>query len=164
MATDLYYPPLDNQLPFHLSILTSALLENPGALDHPSCPYSNEMKNALKTFMAIKAPKLEEKMASEEDELEGMDKWQMLEHEATILFKELKSFGNTLTVDDTSERMAYFKTRTSLLEKITSIQERNFGLREMHEFRQSVLALIDDVLTPDQKTEFIQRLEALKNA
>jgi hypothetical protein len=57
--------------------------------------------------------------------------------------------------------MTYFRTATSLLEKIVGINERAVGLKHIHDFQQGVLAIFDDELKADQRTRVMERLRSL---
>lgn len=99
-----------------------------------------------------------------EDEIETdepTDKWGRLEKESNKLFKMLTEFSGKLDAKDNTEQMAYFRTATSLLDKIVGIQERSANLKQINLFHEAVLTTMEDVLEPEQRTAV---LENLRNA
>jgi hypothetical protein len=136
---------LDDKAKWAFEMVLRQLKEAPGLLDMPECPYSNEMKQFIRKLAG----------AGNGKTVETAD----LEEEARQLYDELTEFGQELTTDDVSERMAWFRTRTNLLEKILSIKERTRTLKQMGEFEERVIGILEDVMTADQRTEVMARLK-----
>lgn len=138
------YPELDESDFWKLQIIAQNAADDPEYFDHPDCPYSS----AVKEFFQTKVEAAVEKVSLDE-----------LERETMTLFRELKEFGDFLNIDDVSERMAYFRTRTALLDKILTIQKGFADVKAVHEFQSRVLAVIEEVLNPDQRTAVMERLK-----
>lgn len=98
-------------------------------------------------------------MVADEPDLDGMTKWEKLEHESNELFSALTEAGKGIKDRDNAERMSYFRTATQLLERIVGIQERALNVKKLAEFQQIVLSIMDDVLDGDQRTAVRKRLE-----
>ena len=141
----MYFPLLDEKPLLQVAAL---LRENPSYLQNAECPYSEGVKKLFGFTEANAGPA-------------GLSK---LEEEATQLFKELKDFGADLDIEDVSERMAWFRTRTSLLEKILGIHERAQGLKQVSEFQEVVLQAIEEELNADQRTRVMTKLRSALNA
>lgn len=62
-----------------------------------------------------------------------------------------------------NEKAALLKAEIALLEKWVSLKERSQNLKEMSEFQQTVISFMDEILTPDQNTEFLKRLKGFKS-
>lgn len=155
------FPSIDAKTLVPLRIIQAELAQNPDFLDDPECPYSPE----LKQFLSLLKPKNDPKEPEKPRFLGAQgDKWSILEAEAAKLYDDLRSFSTAIGKEDVAERMSYFRTATSLLEKIVSINERAVGLKHIHDFQQTVLQVMDDVLTPDQRTTVMQRLRATIDA
>lgn len=138
-------------------VLAALLEENPDALNDQNCPYSEE----LKTFLVRFKPVSEEGGVRSSGFLgQHASKWDALETEAGELYNDLRAFRNNLSTEDVAEQMSYFRTATSLLEKIIGINERALGLKRISEFQEAVLDVIENTLSPSQRTEVMDRLRA----
>jgi hypothetical protein len=70
--------------------------------------------------------------------------------EVRALFKELQDEKQNLKVKDNTEKMAYFRTATSLLEKLIGLQERANNVHQIGQFYGTVLAVMESELNVDQ--------------
>jgi hypothetical protein len=147
-----YFPPLEDSTIWALGVIQTHLQEDPADLDHPERPYTDEEAAFLTQLLG---PEL-----VSDPNFEGEGKWARLERESSDLFKSLTDTGKELAAGDNAEKMAYFRTATSLLEKIVGIQERTANLRAISRFHDTVLAVMEDILTPDQRTAVMERLKA----
>lgn len=139
------FPDLNTELPLALELFRADRRD----LDDDEAPYSMETKLALLKLLApvdevVETPR---------------DKWEKLERETQRLYDELKDSKDNLSIEDHAERMSYFRTATSLLDKLVGLQERAVGLKAIGQFHQTVLDIMEDVLDPGQRTEVMQRLE-----
>lgn len=139
------FPDLNHEL----GLLLQLLKQEPGLLGDPDCPYSADTISAL-TVMRGPEPEVAEAPA---------DKWAKLERETQGLYDDLKESKDNLNTEDHAERMSYFRTATSLLDKLVGLQERAVGLKAIGTFHQTVLDIMEDVLDPGQRTDVMQRLE-----
>lgn len=150
-----YYPELPEGIVFPLEILLQKIKEDPDYLEF--APYDAEEKAILDIILA---PHMRRDLLEDDDLEFEENKWELLEQESKSLFKMLKEHGGSLGKgDSTADRMAYFRTATQLLEKIVAIQERCANLRQINHFHTTVLTVMEDTLTTDQRTQVLQRLK-----
>lgn len=147
-----FYPTLSDSLATPLSVVREQASQFADYFGG-RCPYSEELKAVLKVVGPAAPGTSSEPLLSE-----GEDKWEQLQKETMSLYQQLKTFGDTLQVGDTAERMSWFRTSTNLLEKIVSLHERAIGLKELHVFQKTVLELFETILDGDQRTRAITML------
>lgn len=130
-----------------LKLIKQHIQADPEYLSHPDCPYDDDIKSFFDGFTPKGGvPK------------EGTDA-RDVSTELNVLYDELIEFKDHLGVEDVAERMSYFRTRTALIEKILTLKERAAGLSEISVFQEIVLGILDDLMTPDQRTDFAHRLK-----
>lgn len=134
------YPALDATA---LAIVAEHLEADPGYLDRPECPYPQHVKELLKPAGATS------QAATGELQIES---------EVEVLFKQLTEFGDGLEIENVAERMSWFRTRASLLDKIMTLKERASGIKQVSEFMSRVIQIMDDECTPDQRTRIMEQL------
>lgn len=157
-----YFPPIDAKSVWGIGIVLRSLEEDPTFLDDEDCPYELATREFLLTLSDKPA---ETAPARPEDEpdydpFEGRSKWEVLEQESKKLFGQLMLEGNNLDTGDKAERMSYFRTATSLLDKIVAIEERANNLKQISSFYSTVLAVMEEVLEAEQRTKVLDRLRA----
>lgn len=142
-----FYPDLNQELDVALDLAK----QDENYLLSPECPYSEKTKVVF-TLLVDEV---------EVDEDDGDDsKWSKLERETQRLYKDLKKTSKELTGDDHAEKMSYFRTATSLLDKIVGLQERAVGLKQISVFQQTVIDIMEDVCDAGQRTEVMARLKS----
>jgi len=145
-----FYPPISEAvIPQLQAVIHSAAL-TPGYLDNPSCPYPESLKRFLREI-TLGQPAVAEG---------PMD----LEAQIEALVNDLNLLGQTLSTKDHAEKLSYFKTKTSLLEKLVGLKERILNLREMHEFQEIILTFLDELCTKDQISTLMLRLRNLESS
>ena len=149
-----YPPDLPEGAAFCLDLILQRMAEEPDFLNH--APYSQEDKDVL--------VKLESRIEQiEEEDLDEDSKWGRLEKESNSLFKALTEMGANLSAKENTEQMAYFRTATSLLDKIVGIQERTANLKQISLFHDTVLIIMEDVLDAGQRTQVMEQLKKAIN-
>lgn len=138
-----YYPPLKNS---DLEILMQNVIYTEGYLDDPNCPYPEKVCDLMR------------QVVSEETNPEDMTDLDLV-YESSRLFKELKDAKDSFGKDDHAEAMAYFRTSTSLLEKLVTMKERANNVKNISQFYGSVLGVMEELLEPEQITEVRNRLK-----
>lgn len=133
------YPALDATA---LAIVAEHLEANPSYLDRPDCPYPQHVKEMLR-------PNHDAGEATGE---------LLVQNEVETLFAQLTEFGNGLEITDVAERMSWFRTRASLLDKIVTLKERASGIKQVQEFINRVIEVMDNECTPDQRTRIMENL------
>lgn len=149
------YPELSPKLIVPLEVIREQLRIDPGYLSHPNCPYDARTK-ALLRLMAP-TPTVDDASG---DLFLGRtgSKAEILVKEVQEAYLELKEFSGEITDLDVSEKMSYFRTRASLLEKLVGLIERTNTLADVTIFQDTVISLMEEMLTPQQHEEFLQRL------
>lgn len=142
-----FYPDLNQELDLALDLAG----QDADYLLDADCPYSEGTKTAFRRLLVSSVEEIEGE--------EGGDKWSKLERETTRLYKDLKESSQNLGGEDHAERMSYFRTATSLLDKIVGLQERAVGLKQISVFQQTVIDIMEDVCDPGQRTEVMTRLK-----
>lgn len=149
MADD-FVPDITEDSLWPLEILVTRMKEDPEYLE--DLPYSFELKNKLRDLFPWFGEEPEEEIIYDDPQEE-------LEAEIHTLLKGLKDAGNNLETKDNSERMAYFRTATSLIDKLVGLQERAANLRQLHRFYATVANIFEEVLEPAQRTQAMERLK-----
>ena len=150
-TSDRFFPPLSPEAAQTVVTILKLVAGDAGYLLDEACPYPGDLKVAMRAVALVKADEV----------VEGMDKWDRLEHEAQQLFNSLKKTKINET-GDMSDQMAYYRTMTSLLEKLVSLQERAAGLKQMSEFQNAIIQFLDELCTPDQRTNLMERLKKVQ--
>lgn len=151
-----HYPKLPEGAAFAVELILRVAAENPDFYDN--CPYDLKDIDLLKRMSGM-APAWMQDDPEEEDFDDG-DKWGKLERQTKRLFDALLAEQQSLGTKDNAEKMSFFRTATSLLEKLVGIQERAANLRQIHQFHNTVMQIMDDVLDEGQRTEVRRRLQA----
>lgn len=153
MSESFFYPTLDAKTMKNLAVVQQLSIEHPSYW--LTSPYSGDIQNiCLKLF---KPQKVVHEYEDNSDANDGTDNWEFLFNESKTLFKGLKAAK--LDNDTASEKMAYFRTATSLLDKLLSIQERSNNLKQVSEFYSIVMSIMDETLSPAQRTEVMTQLQ-----
>jgi len=157
-VADAYYYPEEDHLPTLMVVLNS-IREYPDYLGK-NCPYSPEMQAEL--LRVLKNPSTTEDGVSEEPYLgHYTDKWTAVDRERMALYGELQELRNNFDAEDTTEQLQTIKTMATLLDKLTEVGDRSKWMRQLADFRRGVLEVMENTLTPDQRTEVMTKLRAL---
>lgn len=152
MADDLFYPQLDTRS-IKLLPTMKAL-----AAEHPSywltAPYGGDVQVILEDLLK---PQVVVHEAAPSAQVDGQSEWEFLYAESKSLYTKLKNAGEVNM--EANEKMAFFRTATSLMEKLLSMQERANNLKQVSDFYQIVLDIMESELNGDQRTRVMQRLE-----
>ena len=150
-----YYPNMDSVVLFPTKLVLGSMLNDPLWLDRAECPYDTETKDELRTlFSQLRAPG---KTVRAEVARSG-DRMTDLSDDLDTLFNDLREFSGHITEGDTKEWMAYYRTATSLLDKITGLSERALNVKAVSDFQAKVIAVFDDILTPELRTLAMEKL------
>ena len=150
MAHEAYYPALDEATIKSLKVMQQLSLEHPGYW--LEAPYSGVIQRILEDILKPK------KMIHESAPLDRKDdeeEWEFLYRESHDLYTKLKVAGAGL---EGNELMSFYKTAASLLEKLLQMQERANNLKQISDFYQVVMDIMETELTSDQRTRVMERL------
>ncbi|CCV12950.1 hypothetical protein [Mesorhizobium sp. STM 4661] len=146
----MFYPTIKDETVLMLNVVVQNIEKNPSYLSSPDCPYSDVIKKFFQRTGAEVAPV---------DLFAGEDELVVIDTQIAKIINDLEAFGVTLTKEDVSEKLAYFKTKTVLFEKLISMRERTFTLKELNEFRSTILGFMNEICTKDQVTDLMLRLD-----
>ena len=147
-----YFPNIQEDHILLINRVLRSIAENPAYLDNPKCPYPE----TVKAFFQKQAVPV----ATSPDLFEG-DEIVAVEKQIQKLLNDLEVYGQGLASGDASEKLQYFKTKNSLLEKLLNNMERANNLKQINEFRSIVIQFMDEILTKDQITTFMQRIDGV---
>jgi len=147
---DRYFPPIPPAVVAHLATIRMLADEDPGYFEDPNCPYDEEL-----VALFVKEPEPQVDIGPGE-------RWDGdFDAEAERLYTELRSFGQSLDSADTAEKNTYFRLSVSLIEKLVELKERAVGVKKVREFTDTVLQIMEDELSPDQRTAIMKRLREI---
>lgn len=152
------YPIIEDGAAWRVELILMKMKEDPEFLLDPECPYTEDDRQAL-ARMVDAMPVGDEDIEFEDFEFdEDGNKWDRLESQTQKLFKSLLKEQNNLNVKDNSEKMSFFRTATSLLDKLVGIQERAANLKQIHLFHDTVMRIMEDNLDAGQRTAVMDQL------
>lgn len=158
-----FYPPLDIETIRHIPTVLKLYTQHPTYF--LESPYPGEVERIFKTIkqptVVVQTPEFQE--AADDLDLEGANKWENLAKEARRIYKESKSIkyaGNGDNGLSPNERISHAKTMATLLEKLVSLEERALGLKKVHDFHRVVMEVMEEILTPTQRTNVMEKLQA----
>lgn len=153
----------------------SAMIDLKGnleTLDSPDCPYDNETKETLRALLApIEVETIVEKEVyvqgrnpqgrpSKNVELSDEDKTK-LTTQIQDLIKALDEMGTGVGLE-TGERIQITKTKAALLKDLLSMRERNTASQKVEEFMESVIGILNDFVSENDRATFLKRLEPFR--
>lgn len=147
-----YFPNISEDQILLIRRVLRSISENSDYLNDPQCPYSPLVKEFLTERVSVGT--------SSTNLFEG-DEVVAVEKQIQKLLSDLETYGQGLGVGDTSEKLQYFKTKNSLLEKLLTNMERATNLKQINEFRSIVIQFMTEELTPDQITNFMKRIDGV---
>jgi len=152
-------------LPFKL--ISGILLDDPNALDRADCPYSSNVKVFLKSlFVKRDEQKASEmnptnlsELALETIEGEGYEELENIDLKLKTLIATLDKVQKNLKISETNEQIQVAKAQAQLLDRLLAMRERVLNMKNMAFYTETVLELIEEHLSPDQRTSIINRLK-----
>lgn len=151
------YPTLTNDTILPFQAVFSQLLQYPDYLTHPDCPYSE----GVVAFLRNLTPKGESSfdvdsgLFDNEHETSEVIEAQILKQ---INFLQQLS-TNVEYSSSQKEKIDFVKVNATLLEKLISLKEKNGNYKEIDHFRSEILKIFEQIMTPDQRTAALERLE-----
>lgn len=130
------------------------LEKDPAYLDHPECPYNPELKAFMKDLFKP-APAVARAMIRYDDD--------NIFTEVCDMYDQVRESIANLGAVDAKERSQILKNATDLLTKLVTLREKQSGIRDQARFVKSVIELLEAVLTPAQRTEFLNHMEEYIN-
>jgi hypothetical protein len=147
-----YFPNISEDQILLINRVFRNIAENKDFLNNPKCPYPQTVKDFFTQQVAVSA--------EVPDLFEG-DEIVAINIQIQKIINDLEAYGQGLGAGDTSEKLQYFKTKTSLVEKLLNNLERAANLKQINEFRSIVIQFMDEVLSKDQITDFMKRIDGV---
>ena len=155
MTTDaVAFPTLAKKAQDSLTALLQILASDPECLNSPHCPYDPQFKAALSAFLGVGA----KKNAKGEEGVTPLTTKNLTEFYLKV-FRELEEYKKEIQAGDKAEMNTYFRLSVNLGDKILEGMERTANLEKVREFSDYFIQVMDDVLTPDQRTAIVRRLK-----
>lgn len=171
------FPPLRIGLLQGLISLKQSVDSDATILDQS--PYDNETKGILAKLFA---PKIVEKKVEVEvvrevkagrgrptkDVSLSAEDQEKVKDEIGKLMNQLNNLG-TGEGDggegglETNERIQIIKTKASLLQQLLQMQERVFNIKRMSNFQETVITILDDLVSEDDREVFLKRIEPYRD-
>ena len=152
----MFYPVISEDAVMAINLARSYIAkEGPEWLDKRECKYSPTIKKFLteSVVTGVGVP------AEVEDLFEGNDEPEVLDRQIQKVLNRMDAMEAQLGGMEPNEKLAFFKTRTALLEKLITLREKTNNLKEMSEFKATIITFLDEICTPDQITELMERLK-----
>lgn len=149
------YPPASSSSLTMTALRAIRLLleKDPAYLDHPECPYNPELKAFLKDLFKPVAA-VRQMIRYDDDNIFT---------EVCDMYDQVRESITNLGAVDAKERSQILKNATDLLTKLVTLREKQSGIRDQARFVKSVIELLEAVLTPAQRTEFLTHMEEYIN-
>lgn len=155
-----FHPKLDLSTMKNIETVRQLMAEHPAYF--LESPYSGEEEKLLKSWFDPKSMRAREAAAKgqadveKNADLEATDKWEYLYQETSDLYRGLKTARHSM---DGEEQMGYYRTATSLLQKLIELKERSMGLKQISEHNALILNIMESILSPTQRNEVMDQLK-----
>lgn len=156
--TQPHYPPITEATLTPFRAVEIQLRENPGLLDDAACPYDPLVKAMLRRLSG------DVTVSTGSVELMTDPAAGELDSEIADLYRTVKRDMQTYTGSDMKDKMAFLKTAQDLLTKLVDLQTRRINIRNMAQAMRAVIEVMEEFLTPAQRTEFIEKLGEMAEA
>jgi len=150
------FPPLNSDKLLPLKVVCQGLKDDPAYLDRPDCPYSPEVRDWLKANLSTR-PAVAVPESESDVDLNDPESWDDISKKALKLYSDLEKLA--APGNDVGENIAIIKTKAALLERLITVGDKALGHKEVAEFKRIVLGIMDDVMSPDQRTSVMEKLE-----
>lgn len=148
----MFYPTISDDSIATLKLAQSFLTkEGPEWLNKKECPYGELVKTFLRDSMGV--GEVVDLFENADDEPEVLDR------QIQKVLNKMDAMENQLASLEPNEKLAFFKTRTALLEKLITLREKVTNLREMSEFKGTVVKGLEDICTREQILQFMERIK-----
>lgn len=144
-----YYPVLNEK---NIPLIQSLYESNEDYFKNPECPYTESTIN-LFTGKVFDIATTTVKQMDDSETIEQIN----------MVYQQLMAYGvEAQRSDNATDKNMYFRVATTLLEKLVSIKEKMSNLKHINAFIGSVLQIMDEVLTADQRGRVMERLKEFK--
>lgn len=148
------YPNIPSDIERRLEAVKLVSVDDPDYFRDPACPYP-----WLAQYMKRETSEDRIRLFNEHQDAEEASETVIGEIQATI--EEMKGLERELSDADASDRLAFYKAKTAMLEKWTSLKEKLINMKWMSDFQKRVIAIMEEVMDKDQQQEMKRRLKGL---
>lgn len=152
------YPHIDEGTIITMKIVGEMVrTEGSSYLDDKACPYTKLVKDYFRDLasgVGVGVGDVEDLFAGSED-----DEPEVLDRQIQKVLNKLNAMEGEVGSFEPNERLAFFKTRTMLLEKLILLREKVVNIKELRIFQAIVMEFLEDICTKDQIAELIGRLK-----
>ena len=146
-----FYPPLPEK---EMRLIQTLSASNPEYFNHPDCPYAQDTKDL---FMGETQVKYFDKPETSATRIASDDQ---IAEEINDVYSKLKDYWSEVKSSDKSaDKNTFFRVSTSLLDKLVELRERMSKIKKVNSFIGETLSILDEILTPDQRNEVMDRLK-----
>ena len=168
--TDIAYPTLRIGVLRALQTLKQHYLADPEIFDRPDCPYDIDVRKVLKEILEIEV-RVEERVVEKRVVNDGGERrkkapglneedQEKIATELAELLEQLKDMeeGEGEKELDQTARLAVFKLKTTIIEKIINLRERVLNVKRIAQFEAVVIGVLDDLVSEDDREVFLDRI------
>lgn len=162
-----FYPRITSVEVTSITAAATFLSEDRGYLDDPNCKYPSEVRELIAkvamgpSVVGTTGDSFNERIDSiVQEPINFATDPSVMEKEISAIYGRVKLMIQTLskTNDSDKDTVAMLTNAVKLLEKLTSLAEVNLGHKKAADFKAVVMGVLEEVLAPEQRTEFVTRL------
>lgn len=174
-----HYPTLRIGVLTSLMQLKEDVDRNPDFLKAADCPYDRDVVDTIMSLFKVKTvekiiykgapagvPTAKRGRPRKEGDLSESNEIQV-EDEITDLMVQLKNLSvNEKGEDkalDSATKIQIIKTKSALIEKVLQMRERANNVRRAAHFQETVMGILDDIVTEDGRALLLERLEPFRS-
>lgn len=145
-----FYPKLDGTQFMQFKIVVENMLKDDEYLK--GAPYDKE---SIQFISGLRPPDVIDLFG----ESEGAEEMAVIDSQLKTIINDIEAMAPTMVKAETKEKIDYYKAKTSLYDKLLSMRERANSVKEMYDFRNTILGFMHEELTKDQITALMKRLD-----
>ena len=151
----MFYPKFSPDVEMNIDVVLQKLGQDPGYLDSDECPYGGKLRGYLKRMVV--------QDVDVDGDVDGDVEWDWadpfaLGKQIDKALRDREKMGQNLGTLEPNEKIAYFKAKSGLIEKLVGLKERVVNIKEVNDFRSIVIETLEQVCSADQITEFRNKL------
>ena len=150
---DFHYPPVDER---NLKLALRIYESNPGYLDDPECPYSQDLKDLFRG-----TAKVHDFTSHGPAEIPDGDRLNWMINELQRQLSAYSDFIDNNEEATASDRNTYFRISTMLLEKSIEQREKVMNIKQYEVFQTFLLDFMDKEMNVDQRSLFMEKIKML---
>lgn len=164
------FPQINLSMVEKLRAVQMSLAKDPQYLRRRDCPYDPRTRGFLEEiFKAYDAD--ETQIAAdvaayfEGNNDDTQNTYDILVRDAKKAYLTLSRLGQKMEQSNKPEdELNKVKTMTQLQERLMTVIEKAEGYKQIHQFKRTIMDIIEQVLTPEQRTGVMEKIEeSLKN-